>query len=562
MAIEAQGLRRGIVLYSAVAIAVISLMVAAASIVPLAFRLREAAHAALRHAAELKVMAAEEFLTRASSLAQQVTSRSVIRDKLAEYDHGRISLETVADFTRDKLVDALNLSPELRGIVRLGARGDLVVAVGEPFPWQAEAIPGPPARQPALSPPMTIDGQPYLVAAAPIVDRNGERLGTDLVLIDARRLLGIVRDTRSLGRTGDIAVLSPDDPPRVLIPFSAPGPTAVAGRVARIFSRAVIGESGPVVDADGDPLIVAAVIPSSRWIMLMAVDTHEATASVDRLVLGVALASTMLGVAGVLGMLVVLRPLTGAIILHADDLRRQYEEKMKALSSLTGGIAHEINNMLLPILSLVGLTIKELPPDARSRARLERVIEAAQRARSLVAQMMIFARCQEEAKAERVDVAASVAVALNAVQPSLPATIKVDISLVPDAGAVMADPADVETVVANLISNAVDAMEGRPGRLRIALERVEADSALVGRVPELRTGPYVRLTVSDSGKGMDEATLSRAFDPFFTTKEVGTGTGLGLAVVHGIVTSRGGAVAMTSEPGVGTSAEVYLPAVD
>ena len=154
----------------------------------------------------------------------------------------------------------------------------------------------------------------------------------------------------------------------------------------------------------------------------------------------------------------------------ATEAALKHAHKMEALGSFTGGAAHEINNMLLPVLSLVGLTIKELPPDGRARLRLQKVLEAAERARDLVNRMMTFARRQQEVKSERIEGAVAVAAALDLVRPVVPASIALAADVDPAAGAVMADPEDIGTLLMNLVSNAVDAIEGKPGRIDIALE--------------------------------------------------------------------------------------------
>ncbi|HLN23550.1 MAG TPA: ATP-binding protein, partial [Patescibacteria group bacterium] len=281
-----------------------------------------------------KVRATEELLSRAVTLAQQVTSRTAIRDKLAAYDHGQVSLAAVADFSRDKLTDSLQLAPEIDGIVRLGAQGELVVAVGQPFPWEGALVPAPTVKQPLMSQPTMIDGVPHIVVAAPIIDNNGERLGTDLLLFDAQRLLGILHDPHQLGDTGDIAILSPGNPPRLLVPFRATTAMPASDRMAQIITRAAAVMDGSLVDADGDPILVGASIPGPGWVMLMRMDAHEANASVDHLILGVTLAAAALAAAGVLGLLTVLRPLTGGIIVQANDMRRQIVDLEQAKADL------------------------------------------------------------------------------------------------------------------------------------------------------------------------------------------------------------------------------------
>jgi hypothetical protein len=178
-------------------------------------------------------MAAEEFFSGAVTLAQQVTSRTAIRDKLEDYEQGQISLKTLADFTRDKLEDPIKRSAEITGIVRLSSKGEMVVAVGQPFPWQDVAALPPSATKPVISEPSMIDGFPYFVIAAPIMTHDNKRLGTDLVRIDARRLLGILRDGSSLGKTGDISIFLRAPLPAFLFRFGTVPPNSVQTRRER-----------------------------------------------------------------------------------------------------------------------------------------------------------------------------------------------------------------------------------------------------------------------------------------------------------------------------------------
>lgn len=259
----------------------------------------------------------------------------------------------------------------------------------------------------------------------------------------------------------------------------------------------------------------------------------------------------------VVGAVVSFSDITGRI---ATENALRHAQKMDALGSLAGGLAHEVNNMLLPILSLTNLTLRDVPTDSRAHARLARIAEAAGRAKDIVAQVMTFARRQQEVHHEAVDMVEAVKEALGLVQPLVPASVTIEADLATGCGAVTADREAIGTILVNLASNAIDAMEGRPGRLGVALGRIGHDEALALRVPGLQPRPYLRLAVSDSGCGMEAETVQRMFDPFFTTKGVGRGSGLGLAVVHGLVAAMDGAIAVSSAVDKGTTIEVFLPA--
>ena len=251
---------------------------------------------------------------------------------------------------------------------------------------------------------------------------------------------------------------------------------------------------------------------------------------------------------------------TGADItarVEAENKIRQHD-KMDSLGNLAGGIAHDFNNMLQPIMGLTQRVLRGLGEDDPDRKRLEMVLQASERARDLVKQILTFSR-KENHEREHVDPGHVTREALDLLRVSLPSTLEIEEDLDDGVGRVFGDAAQISTVLMNLATNAADAMEGKPGRLTFSLSRTEIDGDSPGGVRDLAPGSYAHIRVADSGKGMDKATLKRVFDPFFTTKAVGQGTGLGLAVVHGVVNEHGGAVSVSSEIGKGTTFDLYFP---
>ncbi len=238
----------------------------------------------------------------------------------------------------------------------------------------------------------------------------------------------------------------------------------------------------------------------------------------------------------------------------------RHAQKMQSLGNLAGGLAHEMNNLLLPILALAKMTQKQFPEGSRDAKRLEKIVEASERAKALVAQVMAFGR-QDEPKMESVDIYAVVRETMELLYKTLLSTIAVHKSLDEATGAVWADAAQIGAVVINLVNNAQDAFDGKSGDIDVNLGRIEIDDALAKKVTGLRVGPYAKLTVADCGKGMDDETLRRVFDPFFTTKGVGMGTGLGMSMVYGIIKRHDGAISLASTPGVGTTVDIYLPLI-
>lgn len=232
-------------------------------------------------------------------------------------------------------------------------------------------------------------------------------------------------------------------------------------------------------------------------------------------------------------------------------------QKMEALGTLAGGIAHDLNNVLVPILALAKTTAKRLAKGSSERTNLDTILLASERARDLVHQILTFSRGDASAQ-EPVDLARITEQALKLLRASVPSTINVEgrIGAVP---LLRGDRSKLHQVVINLVTNAAQAIGTRNGTIivEVVQPRVEglpADWQFAG-------ASTVCLTVSDTGCGMDQRTAARIFDPFFTTKPVGAGTGLGLSIVHGIVEQHGGRIAMESTVGQGTRFNVYLPAL-
>jgi PAS domain S-box-containing protein len=232
-----------------------------------------------------------------------------------------------------------------------------------------------------------------------------------------------------------------------------------------------------------------------------------------------------------------------------------HSQKLKALGTLAGGIAHELNNTLVPILALTKLTAKRLPEGSRERNNLTTILRASERARDLVQQISAFSRKETPTRRE-VDVAALAREAMRMMRASVPSTIHIAeaIAAVPS---MLADPDQLQQIIINLVGNAAQAIGDRLGTITVEVAAASSGELHADTLPG--RGSVVRLSVSDTGCGMDEATRARIFEPFFTTKAVGRGTGLGLSVVHGIVTQHGGSLAVKSQVGKGTRFDILLP---
>jgi PAS domain S-box-containing protein len=258
------------------------------------------------------------------------------------------------------------------------------------------------------------------------------------------------------------------------------------------------------------------------------------------------------------------------VAIHRDitlevKLERELRQaqKMEAIGRLAGGIAHDFNNVLMGIIGYTEMALSKAPVGDPIRHYLQRVLDGGFRASDLVKQILTFSR-QTEQERKLVDIAPTVSEGLKLLCSTLPSTIEIqqDIALAPEEGVVLADPTQIHQVLMNLCANAAHAMRAKGGVLSVKLSAMEADAQLVSLYHELTEGPHVCLTVSDTGHGMDTAVMERIFDPYFTTKKIGEGTGMGLAVVQGIVKSWGGAISVSSEPDKGTTFNVFLPRIE
>mgnify|MGYP001545742798 CR=1 FL=1 len=248
---------------------------------------------------------------------------------------------------------------------------------------------------------------------------------------------------------------------------------------------------------------------------------------------------------------------------EADAERERLEadlykaEKLTALGTLAGGIAHDFNNVLTAIIAYTNLARADTQ-EPRVFDSLSQVLKAADRAKNLVQQILTFSS-QQKNKRQAVKLSAIAHEVLKLLRPTLPATIEVVTDMRDETGTVLADPTQMHQVIVNLCTNALHAMRHQPGRLEVRVAAVYVDEVLAQSHPGLRPGPHARLSVIDTGHGMDAETRKRIFEPLFTTKRPGEGTGLGLAVVQRIVADHGGAIQMSSRPGGGSTFHLLFP---
>jgi len=241
-----------------------------------------------------------------------------------------------------------------------------------------------------------------------------------------------------------------------------------------------------------------------------------------------------------------------------EKLRHTY--KMEAIGTLAGGIAHDFNNILTAILGYAELAELDTPAESPLKDKIEQIIKAGARAKELIQQILLFSRRGPENQ-QVLQPALIIKEGLKLLRGSLPTTIEIHEEIAPDSGCILANPSNIHQILVNLCTNAFQAMENEKGILTVKLARVkveEQDALTAGVSAET----FVELLVSDTGCGIDPKIVERIFEPYFTTKHVGEGSGMGLALVHGIVQGCGGFIKVESEPGEGTTFHVYFPAIE
>jgi PAS domain S-box-containing protein len=235
-------------------------------------------------------------------------------------------------------------------------------------------------------------------------------------------------------------------------------------------------------------------------------------------------------------------------------------QKMEAIGTLAGGIAHDFNNILGAIIGYAEMALYDTKKDSMEHYNIDQVLKAGHRAKDLVKQILAFSRKSEQDK-KIISLTPIIEEALKLLRASLPTTIEIRQHIEPGLDAIFADPTQMHQVMMNLCTNSAHAMADTGGILNVELHNVDLSPKNAVQYPELNPGPYVKLSIIDTGHGMDSATIDRIFDPYFTTKEQDKGTGMGLAVVHGIIKGHGGGIRVQSKRGKGTRFDILFPVI-
>ncbi|MBU0729387.1 MAG: DUF3365 domain-containing protein [Proteobacteria bacterium] len=239
----------------------------------------------------------------------------------------------------------------------------------------------------------------------------------------------------------------------------------------------------------------------------------------------------------------------------------QQAQKMEAIGTLAGGVAHDFNNILTAIIGYAELSLISTPQESNIHGHLEKIVKSGKRATDLVKQILTFSR-QTDQERRVLLLQPAIKEALKLLRGTLPTTIEIHQEIETDCDPVLADVTQIHQVIMNLCTNAYHAMREKGGVLSVKLKEVKFDENHPSKHPELGPGKYAQISVRDTGHGMDKETLLRIFDPYFTTKKHGEGTGLGLATVHGIIKNHEGVIDVVSAPDKGTTFTLYFPIVE
>lgn len=559
--VDALRLRRVIVTYAILAMVTVGIVVAILAITPLALRLREDALAALRHELTLKVMAGGEVAARAVNLAQQVTSRTVIRQKLESYNQGETGLDELRTFTADKLGDALNLSPDLLGIIRFAADGEKVAVLGKVA--GAENMGPLTAARLHLSLAQGGDG-PVLVVAAPIIGRGGVLAGTDLVVVSGQSLHAVVDEVRALRGRTKAALVDPTASTRVILTshddFALD--TAGTGLVGLALERGQV----QMEEHDG-VVLAAAALPGTGWVLLLRLPAGEATAAVDTLLLWVMVAAGIVIALGVWGLRWLLQPLTGAFIVHSADMTRQIAELRQAQSELAAkshdlalsnaelqeyayAASHDLQEPVRTIIGFAQLLERryrgQMGPEADEFIAF--IVEGAERMRRQINDLLSYARLgRGEPVQEIVDMDKVAAEAVQALAAAIASSgAMVEIEPLP---MVKGGRDALSRLLQNLMANGLKFT--KPGE--VAHIRV---SAMEGSDPN-----WAEFIVRDHGIGIAPEYHDRIFRMFERLHPRGQyeGSGIGLAICRKVVEMHGGRIWVESQLGEGTAFHFLLP---
>ena len=602
-----------LIVYSSLGIFFISLVVASMSVFPLYHQLRKEKEKNLRSTLHAKALTINEFLSRAKDVTVQIASRTQARKMLLDYNQRRISSKVAVQNITKFLTDALNQSQDVVGISRISQDNELLVQVGLPIPSQFKPQLPLKSKDATVSAPIKLNEKSYLIVTKPILNSTGKQAGADIVLFKASGLQHIVQNNFGLGQTSEV-ILGTVKQDQVQLFFS-PRNSKKKSK-ARILKAAISQAANDGLLYEYESLLKSKIVVfesllNNKWILAIKIDGQDLYASVHKQLLIIGIMIFLLSGLGSSVMALLLRPLSGKVLIHTDELEQQVQEKtaaikelkhtqtqliqtekMSGLGQLVAGVAHEINN---PVNFIYGnlkhaheyvknlLTLVELyqNTDTNSNTDIEEYIEeieleflkvdlpkliysmeeGANRIHNIVLSLKNFSRT-DEAGMKLVDLHKGIESTLLILQhrlkgkPDKP-TIQV-IKKYGELPQVECHVNQINQVFMNLLANAIDALESY--NQQHSPNEYKGDSSRITIHTELLESQQVAIRIADNGTGMTQTIRHRLFEPFFTTKPVGKGTGLGLSISYQIIVEQhSGKLWCDSTPEQGTEFTIQIP---
>jgi signal transduction histidine kinase len=583
--IDIRVLRNRILAYTMTGVLLMVLLTAGLVLMPLYSNLRQAQEERLVQTAQVRTAAIEQVLWRARSVAQQVTSRTRARELLEQYSRNEAARSEYLARTAVILSDALRLSDELAGITRLDPGRTAAVAVGKPVPVDMWPLSGTVSAL-QISGPVSIDGAAYVMVAAPIRDPADQKVGLDLLLFNFQTFEQIMERGEGLGRSGQAVLLAPQNGGLEIL--ASGGAAAVPNVREMTWIESALQKSLAAVSARRAFRVsandhhrrrlvaVARVDDGPEWVVAVSMATAELYSRLNRQLAIVVACVLVLAVAGSGGTYLILRPLAGGILLHADGLKERIEQATQALQAeleerkaaeeranrsaralaesnrdleqFAYVASHDLREPLRTVAGFAELLQRRYGSalDPSAAEIIQFIVDGAQRGQNLIADLLDYSRVGTRKMAAEVVLPAEI---VKQVVAGLHATVQESQAAVEwsDLPPVLVDPIQLSRLFQNLINNAIRfRTPGRPPCIDISAQQQEG---------------WVELAVQDNGVGIEKDQQERIFEVFqrLHGPEI-PGTGMGLAIARRIVERHGGRIWVVSEPGAGSTFRFTLPA--
>ncbi len=577
---RAMRLQKSIILCSACGILMVGVIVAAASILPLYDHLKKVEESHLRWALNTKIQSLETYLARSVNAASRIAWIAKAAESLEDYDNSLIGHDKVTATTGKALSNAMRYSNGVAGVTRFDRKGQLLVQVGQELPELASLAKLPARGDSRSAGPLVVATSTLWGLMIAIHGREGARIGTDFVTFrtsDLEQALGYnTDDLRGMSKT----VLAATDRNRITPIFPPHDPENIrttSSALGLALKRAALKQTGllfPGKDHTGNEVVAYGPVPGTPWVVAVTTDKKALYAPVYPHIISTSAVIGMLILVGTFGMILLVRPLTGKMVIHADELEQQVREKLKIIDNLyehivqsekskaiaehTAEVAHELRQPLAIIGGFANRMAQHFEsqgtwgPEQKESCGI--IISEIRRLEKILGGLIDFTK-RRSLSAEKVqpnDVIQNVIVAYAGKLTER--GIKLETDLGSEVGEVVLDPNRFEQVIRNLLSNAMDAS---PAGESISIQtRILVPGDKAREIGELESKSYFEMRVHNYGPVISPEHLQKIFSPFFTTKD--GGNGLGLTVTKKVVEDHNGSISVKSDE-EGTAFTVWLP---